>query len=164
MIMFANGGGCAPPPPRCFKATLVCSKQKAWCRHHVCSEGRLCGSFCLQMGGAAPLSTPSCFYSRPCCHSKTNIRPSPCSQQAKKLCRSLKPAYRGLQQEASCHQHVWSEGSLCDLFGFSCAISRICLNSGSWCKGGMHLHTTPCRILNNMVALIQVHLSVSTST
>ena len=34
------------------------SKKDASCHHHVCSEGGLCRSFCVQMKGAAPPETP----------------------------------------------------------------------------------------------------------
>ena len=42
IILFANGGGCPPQPPRCFKTIHARNKKVASCHHHVCSEGKLC--------------------------------------------------------------------------------------------------------------------------
>ena len=78
VILFANGGGCAPPkPPRFLKAMDACKKTKQGSgrRQHRCLQktsirsspcgsfmfctwGKLRGSFCLQMGGGCAPPTP----------------------------------------------------------------------------------------------------------
>ena len=45
---------------------------------YVCTRGRLCGSFCLQMGGAAPPPTPPLLKAIDACTKKTSISSSPC--------------------------------------------------------------------------------------
>ena len=93
IILFANEGGRdTPKPSAAFKAIHVCNKKEASCHHHVCSEGKLCRSFCLQMGGLRPQSR-RCF-------------------QAAHVCKN---------KEISCHLQVCSDGRLCGLF-CSCLI------------------------------------------
>ena len=60
ITMFALGEGrCVPNPTTFFfvSSSMLAIKKKASCRHHVCNEGRLCGSSCSQMGRHLPLST-----------------------------------------------------------------------------------------------------------
>ena len=73
---------------------LMVKARVATCHHHVCSSGRLCGSFCLQMEGLRPKTSrfvkasnvyvPKChvitmglrhprFSRRSCLHSKPSI-------------------------------------------------------------------------------------------
>ena len=84
VILFANGGGLPPPqPPRFLKAMDACKKNKGQvvasidaCKKqasglavwiiHVLHFRKLRGSFCLQMGGAAPPPTPPLFKGRRC--------------------------------------------------------------------------------------------------
>ena len=58
-----GGNGPRPPnPPHCFfKAIHACNAKGASCHHHVCSSGRLFGSFSLQMQ-VAVLSQPPSFF------------------------------------------------------------------------------------------------------
>ena len=91
IMLFANLWGCAPQPPCCLKVTRAC-KTAASCHRHVCRKGKLCGSFCLQLGGAAP--------------------PPP------NLPAVLKPSMLAIKKEASRHHHVCSEGKLCRSFIF----------------------------------------------
>ena len=56
-----NWGGLRPPQPPCFlKAIDGCNKRTS-VRIYVGAKERLCGSFCLQLGGAAPRPTPPLF-------------------------------------------------------------------------------------------------------
>ena len=56
-MMFANGPGCVPPNPRFEKPSM-----QTWKVVQIVlfAMGGLCGSFCLQMGGAAPLQPALC--------------------------------------------------------------------------------------------------------
>ena len=52
-------GELRPPTPRCLKVIRACNKAAASCHHHVCRKGKLCGSFCLQVGaGLHPPPSP----------------------------------------------------------------------------------------------------------
>ena len=51
-------GGCAPPTPLFFLAAIQAYRKKS-CHHHGCSRVKLCGSFCLQTGGAPVFFRPS---------------------------------------------------------------------------------------------------------
>ena len=52
---------------------------------HVCTRGKLRGSFCLQMGAAEPPPTPPLFKGHGCLQkNKTRVRSSPASMFAKK--------------------------------------------------------------------------------
>ena len=100
IIAFANAGGCAPSNPLLFKGH-GCFQKKTRVRlsppsmlaknkHqvvavwiiHVCTRGKLRGSFCLQMGGAAPSPTPRCLKTMDACK-KARVRSSPASMLAK---------------------------------------------------------------------------------
>ena len=56
-----------PHPARFVVAIQACGKMT--CHRHVCNKGRLCGSFCLQLGGAAPPPTPA----PPCLRQKNHV-------------------------------------------------------------------------------------------
>ena len=62
---------------------------KKSCHHHVCSRGRLCGSFCLQKGEGAAPPLPPAFW---------------------------RPSRLAIKQQASCHHHACSRRRLCGLF------------------------------------------------
>ena len=56
------GGGSAPPPTTpLFKGHRWLQRKRTSVRIHAGAKGRLCGSFCLQLGGAAPPPTPRLF-------------------------------------------------------------------------------------------------------
>ena len=96
-------GGAAPPPdPPLFKNHGCLPEKKgvrssppsmfAKNRHqvvsvwiiHFCTRGKLRGSFCLQMGWAAPPPTPPLFKGHGCLQKKTRVRSSPPSMFAPK--------------------------------------------------------------------------------
>ena len=60
-VLFATGGGLPPPTPPLFKGHRWLQRKRTGVRIYVCAKGRLCRSFCLQLGGAAPPPTPPPF-------------------------------------------------------------------------------------------------------
>ena len=57
----ASGRGFSASPASWLSSWLRGFTAKKSCHHHTCSKGRLCGSFCLRMGGLRPPSTPPIF-------------------------------------------------------------------------------------------------------
>ena len=96
-----NWGGLRPLQPRRFLEAMDACKRKqesssppsmlapknkhqvvaVWIIH-VRTRGKLRGSFCLQMRGAAPPPTPPLFQGHGCLQKKTRVRSSPASMLA----------------------------------------------------------------------------------
>ena len=129
--------GGAPQPPRCLKVTRACNKRAASCHRHVCRKGKLCGSFCLQLGGCAPPKPSRCFKAIHACNKRGSIMSSPCLQWGKVVQiilfanggevfppqspRCFQAAHVCNNKQVSCHHQACSKGKLCGLF-CSCLI------------------------------------------
>ena len=81
------------------KAVHVCGNKA--CPQHVCSRGRLWGSFRLQKGGAPP--NPPAFLFKPSMRQYSHVN----------TIGLFKAIHACNKQQASCHHHVCSKGRLC---------------------------------------------------
>ena len=134
--MFAPGEGCAdhfvckwgvlrpPQPPRFYRPSMLALENKhrlvAMWIIYVCTRGRLCGSFCLQMGGRLHPPQPPRFLKAIDAFKKTSVK-------------SLPPSMLALRNK---HQLVamW--------IIYVCTAGRLC---GSFCvhMGGLRPPTPP---------------------
>ena len=109
IILFANGSVWSPPNPTPPLLSNACLQSRISFHYHACSEGGLCRSFCLQLGGGTPQPPPP-------------LNPPP-RLLLSVSCQPLR---------TSCQHYVCSKGELCGSFcwqterGSLCHAIRIC--------------------------------------
>ena len=80
MVLFATGEAAPPPTPPLFKSHRWLQRKRTSVSIYSCAKGRLCGSFCLQMGGAAPPPTPRFLKAIDGCTKRTSVRIYVCAK------------------------------------------------------------------------------------